>query len=75
MIHIDLKNPKPRSLESDQTSSFNTSMLELQACGSPDLGRHFEKLMTKDTCEVPSELTSLWDSDSSHSNSILATKQ
>lgn len=30
------------------------------------LGRHFEITMTKDKCEVPSKLKSLWDSVSHH---------
>lgn len=34
MIHIDLGNPQPQSLVSDQMS-LNTSMLELQACALP----------------------------------------
>lgn len=53
MIHINLKNPQPRSLESrigsDVIQHFNVRIANMR---SPDLVRHFEKMMTKDTHEV-----------------------
>lgn len=73
MIYIDQEPAASVSrIGSDIIQHFSVRIASMR---SPDLGRHFEKWWLKTHVKYQAKLTSLWDSDSSQSNSILATKQ